>query len=119
MTLGQLINLIKSSPDKLDFEQVMSTITEYYHYTPACFTNGLGSDLLINEAGANEGSCKIFAFGQLAGLNESQTLACFGKYYREDVLANPEGSDHANIRTFIRHGWAGIHFDGQALTVRE
>jgi hypothetical protein len=31
------------------------------------------------------------------------------------VLDNPDGTDHANIRNFIRDGWAGIVFDGVVL----
>jgi hypothetical protein len=39
----------------------------------------------------------------------------FGDYYRKDVLEHPEGSDHANIRQFIRDGWQGIQFDSDVL----
>jgi len=63
----------------------------------------------------NEDSCKIFAFGKLHNLDKDQTLACFGKHYREDVLLQPGGSNHANIRNFMEHGWEGIKFEGEAL----
>ncbi|MEP1447388.1 MAG: HopJ type III effector protein [Paraglaciecola sp.] len=46
---------------------------------------------MINQAGTNEGSCKIFYFSKLQKLTENQTLALFGSYYRDDVLANPKG----------------------------
>ncbi|NNF96141.1 MAG: hypothetical protein HKM94_04340 [Halobacteria archaeon] len=52
------------------------------------------------------------------GRRELETLACFGKYYREDVLQHPQGTDHLNIRTFMRHGWSGIQFEYPALTPR-
>jgi len=42
-------------------------------------------------------------------------LALFGDYYRSDVLKNPEGSDHQNIRNFMHKGWAGVTFKGEAL----
>jgi hypothetical protein len=32
-----------------------------------------------------------------------------------DVLKNPNGTDHQNIRNFIEFGWDGISFDGEAL----
>jgi hypothetical protein len=48
-------------------------------------------------------------------LSEVHTLALFGGYYRDDVLGNPEGRDHGNIRHFMKYGWAGIHFEGEAL----
>ena len=70
----------------------------------------------MNEAGTNEGSCKIFAFAQLHHLSEQATLACFGQYYREDVLQNPQGNDHGNIRNFIKQGWQGITFESDVLS---
>jgi len=115
MTIEELIKQIKSQPEKVEFDQVIDAIDDHYEYTPTHFTNGQGHDLVNNLPGSNEGSCKIFAFATLNGLNEAETLACFGKYYREDVLNHPEGNDHANIRTFIRHGWSGIQFEGTVL----
>lgn len=115
MTLENLMTLLQTNPVSIEFQDVMATIADRYTYIPTRFTNGLDEDLVENEAGDNEGSCKIFALGQLLGLSELQTLACFGKYYREDVLQHPVGTDHSNIRTFMRHGWSGIHFDSQAL----
>jgi hypothetical protein len=112
----KLEELLNNTPDKIEFDQVMQVIEENYNYMPTRFTNGEGCVQVTNEAGSNEGSCKIFSFAQLNNLNEKQTLACFGNYYREDVLAHPENTDHANIRNFIKSGWAGIHFDGIALT---
>ncbi|WP_126456608.1 HopJ type III effector protein [Sulfuriflexus mobilis] len=118
MPVNTLIEKIRTSPDSVEFNEVIDCITEYYDYTRSRFTNGAAEDMVVNEAGANEGSCKIFAFARLNDLNEQETLTCFGRYYREDVLANPGGEDHANIRTFMRHGWAGIQFDHPALAGR-
>ena len=115
MTIDELIKQIKSTPDMVEFDDVIDTIDEYFEYTPTHFTNGQGHDVVMNQAGSNEGSCKIFAFATTEGLNEAETLACFGKYYREDVLQNPDATDHANIRTFMRHGWKGIRFEQSAL----
>lgn len=115
MTIEELIMQIKTRPETVEFEEVIDGIDDYYDYTPTHFTNGQGHDVVINQPGSNEGSCKIFAFATLEGLNEEETLACFGKYYREDVLQHPQANDHANIRTFMRHGWSGIHFEHSAL----
>ena len=46
-------------------------------------------------------SIKIFAFAKLNQLSKQNTLDCFGAFYREEVLKNPEGQDHMNIRTFM------------------
>ena len=115
-TLDRLLELLKTNPQMIEFQDVMTTINEHYDYTPVQFSNGTGEDLLINHAGENEGSCKIFAFAKLHGLGEKETLACFGKYYREDVLKHPQGLNHLNIRTFMRHGWRGIQFENPALS---
>lgn len=100
-----------------DFEDTMAVISSHFDYTPTAFTNGLSASQVENAAGQNEGSCKIFAFAKLMALSEQQTLLCFGRFY-QDVLSTPEGTDHANIRNFMRDGWAGIRFAGQALTSR-
>jgi hypothetical protein len=113
-----LIARIRTAPDNIRFDEVMDTIAAHYDYSPCRFSNGVGDDRVINEAGQNEGSCKLFAFARLNGLSETETLACFGDYYHKDVLEQPEGTDHANIRTFMRHGWGGIRFDRPALTPR-
>ena len=118
MTVSELINKISRQPNSIDFAEVIATIEANYAYTPTRFTNGKNGKAVINEAGQNEGSCKIFAFANLNGLDKKQTLACFGKYYRDDVLGNPAGDDHANIRNFMHHGWDGVEFTGEALTIK-
>lgn len=118
MNSEQLIKQLETAAESVSFSQVIETIESEYNYTATRFTNGSGEQMAVNEAGTNEGSCKIFAFAQLNNLNQQQTLQCFGDYYRVDVLQNPEAADHANIRNFIRHGWDGIHFDSTALTVK-
>lgn len=111
MSVEQLIEVIKNDPSNIAFENVISVIEANYHYTPTSFKNGD----LENQASTNEGSCKIFAFAQLNDLSKAETLACFGRYYRDDVLGNPNGNDHGNIRNFINSGWNGISFSSQAL----
>ncbi len=115
--LDQLLSAIRSAQE-IEFAQVMSVIEDYYEYQPVRFVNGEGENQQVNEAGQNAGSCKLFAFARMHDLNEAQTLSLFGAYYRQDVLENPEGEDHQNIRNFIKTGWLGINFDGQPLTVK-
>lgn len=111
MTIRDLIAQVRSAADSIEFSEVMTVINDNYNYTPTTFRNGD----IVNEAGTNEGSCKIFYFAQLNALSEIETLALFGAFYRDDVLANPAGEDHANIRNFILDGWLGIGFEGIAL----
>ena len=107
MTLKQLLQLIRNQPDSVSFDSCLECINENYQFTATHFTNGE----LYNERGQNQGSCKIFAFGLINQLTEAQTLACFGDYYRQDVLQNPHADNHQNIRQFMQTGWKGIHFD--------
>lgn len=112
--MEQFLALLASNPNEVMFEQTMQVIDEHFDFTPVSFVNGDTK----NQAGQNNGSCKIFAFAQIKELDEQSTLACFGQYYREDVLKNPEGTDHANIRNFIKYGWQCMKFDGVALTAK-
>ncbi|WP_234495492.1 HopJ type III effector protein [Vibrio maritimus] len=112
--MEKFLELLAAQPNDVMFEQTMQVIDEHFEFSPVSFTNGETQ----NQAGQNNGSCKIFAFAKIKELDEQSTLACFGQYYRDDVLKNPNGNDHANIRNFIKHGWAGIRFDGVALTAK-
>ncbi|MDQ7075726.1 MAG: HopJ type III effector protein [Gammaproteobacteria bacterium] len=111
--------LLQGQPERVQFAQTMQLIEQHYDYTPAEFSNGLGADRVLNAAGSNEGSCKIFAFGLLHDLPAESLLHCFGDYYRLDVVQNPAGKDHHNIRNFIRDGWQGIRFQTMALRAKQ
>ncbi len=113
MTPQAFIDALGSSK-KPDFEDTIAVIHAHFDYVPTRFTNGLSATAVVNDAGQNEGSCKIFAFAKQMALDEATTLQCFGRFY-QDVLNTPDANDHQNIRNFIRDGWAGIRFDGTAL----
>ncbi len=98
----------------ISFEQTMAIIDQLYTFTETAFDN----DGLHNDAGQNSGSCKLFSFAKLHNFNQQQTLNCFGQYYHDDVINNPNGDNHQNIRHFMTASWAGITFKGEALTVR-
>ena len=114
MSLNEFLSKLKSSPDAISFDDTMAVIEMNYIFTPASFTNGD----LVNDAGQNSGSCKLFSFAKDQGLNQQETLHCFGKYYRDDVMKTPDGSDHQNIRNFIRTGWDGITFENVPLRIK-
>ncbi|WP_340121948.1 HopJ type III effector protein [Methylobacter svalbardensis] len=116
MSLASFLEKIKNN-DPVSFDETIEVITENYHYRPTEFRNGLGEHILTNQEGSNEGSCKIFDFAQINGLNQQQTLNLFGDYYR-DVLNDPHGTGHQNIRNFMQYGWEGICFNGVALTAK-
>ncbi|WP_084175691.1 HopJ type III effector protein [Chryseobacterium shigense] len=106
-----LLEQLKDNPETIQFKEVIAYIDEHYDFIPTEFKNGS----TVNEAGQNNGSCKVFSFAKLQGLSKEQVLPLFGEFYREDVLKNPEGMDHQNIRNFMEFGWDGISFEGEAL----
>lgn len=106
-----LLEQLDQSPETIDFKDVIAYIDENYDFTPTKFINGN----VTNEANQNNGSCKIFSFAKKLDLSVEKTLALFGEFYREDVLKNPEGTDHQNIRNFMKYGWEKVLFEGDAL----
>lgn len=114
MDLEFFLEKLKQTPSSIIFAETIAVIEENYNFTPTAFENGTQH----NAAGENSGSCKLFAFAQLQNLSQAETLACFGAYYFEEVLGEPEGTNHQNIRNFMKTGWGGIQFEGEALTLK-
>ncbi|GGF54244.1 HopJ type III effector protein [Alteromonas lipolytica] len=106
-SLEALTTQLNNAPESIEFNDVIALIDSTFSFSPTAFTNGDVS----NEANQNNGSCKLLALGQYLKLSDEQTLALFGKFYREDVLKNPQGDDHANIRNFMITGSAGVSFE--------
>ncbi|MFL9829830.1 HopJ type III effector protein [Flavobacterium sp. ST-87] len=112
MSIQAFLEKLKQTPETITFPETIAVIEENYNFTPTAFQNGNTH----NAAGTNSGSCKLFAFAQLQNLSQAETLACFGAFYRDEVLGEPEGTNHQNIRNFMIHGWDGIQFEAEALT---
>jgi len=114
MKIDNFLQNLFENPESIAFLKTIEIIDRHFMFTPTKFTNGNQQ----NEAGQNNGSCKIFAFAKLHNLTQQQTLSCFGNYYRHDVLQNPNAEDHQNIRQFMQNGWQDIKFDGEPLILR-
>jgi len=114
MQLDSFLQQLSSMPENITFDDTIAVIDAIYNFDPTAFSNGD----LVNKAGQNQGSCKIFAFARLRGLSQQQTLHCFGSYYRDDVLKHPNRMDHRNIRNFMKHGWSDITFDSMPLKLK-
>ncbi len=115
MTLDSFLKKLNETPQEVAFTDTMAVVEALYDFSPTAFQNGD----LHNEAGQNSGSCKLFSFAKLQNFSVEQTLACFGDFYRKDVLENPDATNHQNIRNFIKTGWEGISFEGTALTEKK
>jgi len=111
MLLQDFLDQLQADPESIQFTDTIETIESHYDFIATHFKNGNQE----NNIGENQGSCKILAFAQLNKLSEPNTLHCFGQYYRNDVLQNPDGDDHQNIRQFMQHGFSGVSFEGQPL----
>jgi len=115
MSIVSFLEKLQENPKSINFQDTINVIEENYDFEPAAFKNGNQ----LNNAGENNGSCKMFSFAKLQNLSKESTLACFGSYYFEDVLNNLNGNDHQNIRNFMQFGWNGIHFEGEALVEKK
>lgn len=111
MEITAFLEQLQKDPKSITFQESIQVIESNYHFEPTAFQNGNQ----FNKAGENNGSCKIFAFAKLQNFSKEDTLACFGAYYFDEVLNNPDGNDHQNIRNFMQTGWDGIQFEGEAL----
>ena len=111
MTIKEFLEKLNTSADTIDFADTIDVVESNYMFVETAFENGT----LKNNAGENSGSCKLFAFAKIQNLSKDQTLQCFGNYYRNDVLNDPTGSGHQNIRNFMKTAWEGVIFEGEAL----
>jgi hypothetical protein len=114
MKIDYFLNKLTQTPKAVEFQDTMAVIEANYTASPSAFENGG----LSNSAEENQGSCKLLALAQLHNLSVEATLACFGHYYREDVLQHPEASDHQNIRNFMSTGWEGVSFAQAPLALK-
>jgi hypothetical protein len=106
---------VEMNADDLKFEDVIAMIDTYYESQILEFKNGD----MVNKPGENEGSAKVLSYAALSGLDKETTLKLWGQYYRE-VLADPKGDSHQNIRNFMKYGWEGVPFEnGIALTRKQ
>ncbi|MFD0990446.1 HopJ type III effector protein [Mariniflexile jejuense] len=114
MNLEEFKQKLKNTPNSIEFSETMAVIESNYEFTPTAFKNGE----LQNNAGENSGSCKLFAFAKLQGFTKDETLVCFGKFYFDDVLKDPNGTGHQNIRNFMKTGFEGLTFESEALKLK-
>ncbi len=76
------------------------------HHVPV---QGFSVGLHRNASGENMGSLTILGFAKLYGLREDQVLSLFGEA-AEEVLKDPDGTNHPNIRAFLKQGLSGVTF---------
>lgn len=114
MTLPEFKTKLKTTPTAITFKETMQVIENYYTFNPTAFKNGD----IINNAGENNGSCKLFAFTMHQELTKEETLLCFGEYY-QTVLEDKNGTSHQNIRNFMKTSFKGLSFENEALTLKK
>ncbi|OEU20818.1 HopJ-domain-containing protein [Fragilariopsis cylindrus CCMP1102] len=103
---------VEMDADSLKMEELMDLIDTHYEVGLLEFKNG---DIL-NKQGENVGSAKLLSYAAISDFDKETTLKLWGQYYRE-VLADPDGDSHQNIRNFMKTGWDGVPFEnGVAIT---
>ncbi|QFS86061.1 MULTISPECIES: HopJ type III effector protein [unclassified Marinobacter] len=115
MNINEAVRIHLASLDAghANFDDTLALIDQHFEFQPTGFNNGP----VRNDAGENAGSCRVFALGQYCNLSEADTLNLFAQHYQQ-VLGDPAGDSHGNIRQFISTGWSGIRFDQQPLRAR-
>ncbi|MEK1906509.1 MAG: HopJ type III effector protein [Pseudomonas sp.] len=96
--------------DSFLFAETLAFVAAHYDYQPSAFSNGN----VENASGQNEGSCKTLGLALLEGFSLEEALRAFGEHYRS-VLADPDGSDHGNIRALQDTGLTGVRFAQPSL----
>ncbi|MDR1027138.1 MAG: HopJ type III effector protein [Rickettsiales bacterium] len=98
---------------KYDFQQVLSVIDKNYDYTPTQFavTDGWGD---TNGLDQNQGAGRVLAFAKERRLDEEAALQLFAEHY-QNVVDNPNGDNHKNIRLLAAHGLNQVHFANRPL----
>ena len=114
MTITSFLEKLRHTPLTISFADTIAVIEANYNFTPMAFQNGEQHNAVVE----NSGSCKLFSFAKLQNLTKGETLACFGSIYFDEVLNDPQGTNHQNIRNFMKTGWDGIRFEGDALIVK-
>lgn len=105
---------LKVAPKTIQFQDTLAVIENNYEFSPTAFKNGA----LNNSSDQNLGSCKLLAFAKIEALTKEDTLACFGQFYFEEVLKDPNGVDHQNIRNFMKTGFEGLFFETPPLKIK-
>ena len=114
MTIREFKTKLKTTPTAISFKETMQVFEDHYNFNPTVFTNGD----TINNAGENNGSCKLFAFAMHQEFTKEETLLCFGEHY-QSVLEDKNGTSHQNIRNFMKTSFKGLSFENEALTLKK
>ncbi len=86
--------------------ETLSLIRSIYDIPPTGFVVGNQ----INMSDENQGSLAILSFARACRLPDEEVLPMFGEAY-EEVLGNPDGEDHSNIRALMDLGMSAFFPD--------
>ena len=99
----QAKNHINMQAKLLGFDAVSVALEAFFNFTDMPMQ--IGS--VKNEVGQNLGSKIRCAVAVELGASKEELLSWFGVFHKE-VLADPDGDNHPNIRAIMEHGIAGI-----------
>ena len=110
MNTSEYLELLRSGV-KMDFSDFTNLIDQEYEFLNVSFTNSG----LVNSKEENQGTAKVFCFGLMYSLSESETLRCFGEHYHSVIDETENHNSHLNIRSFMSNGWKGVLINQSAL----
>jgi len=94
MTVEEFKTKLKENPKQIEFSETIEVIEAYYDFSPTAFVT----------------------FSKIESLAKEETLACFGAFYYDEVINDPTGAGHQNIRNFMKSGFDRLTIHGAALT---
>jgi len=111
-----------------NFDRFIALIDSIFETHPVEFHNGIinhgetattsaSYTTLINEAGSNLWSLKVFAFAIMMGYTASQALSLFGEHYN-DVIEDPNSGRHLNIEQVYKHWLWGVQIQGMPFRIK-
>lgn len=96
----------------VQMDDVIAVCDREFEYTDSSFSVGA----VENKVGTNVKSSKILSFAYLTKMDTETALKCYGEVYRE-VLVDPDGDSHGNIRALMKGGTECVKFPfGLSLT---
>jgi len=105
--------LLSEDVEELSFAQIIDTLDQHFSFLPGAFSVGQ----VESSESENQKSLRVLAFAQMMQLPKEQALKLWGEHYRQ-VLQEPEGTSHGNIRAFLVGGFEAVRLPSGVISVK-
>ncbi|MBT3727100.1 hypothetical protein HOG21_05480 [bacterium] len=100
-------NLLLEAKEAETFDDFIAFVDKYF----MLISTGFNNNGLKNNKFKNEGSLKVLAFAKYCKMTDVTEIAGLFKGYYKDVLKDPKGDNHQNIRHLINGSIYEVSFD--------